>query len=163
MNCWMQPLVSKWAPNTVTVPTQCHSSFSPTQNCLKKVGLVSWPVTCFHNDVYGLLKKVCVQAKHEYTNEYSGKMPATITLRFQDGQVIKHGVQGYPGLASHPVTWKKSVETSNRLVAGRADDILCRAIKDAIRSLDSIPVRELMQLIGRVKGIPAEGQVNRAA
>jgi 2-methylcitrate dehydratase PrpD len=155
MNCWMQPLVSKWAPNTVTVPTQCHSSFSPTQNCLKKVGLVSWPVTCFHNDVYGLLKKVCVQAKHEYTNEYSGKMPATITLRFQDGQVIKHGVQDYPGLASHPFTWEGSVEKFDRLVAGRVDEGLCREIKDAVHSLESIQVADLMALLGRVKGITA--------
>jgi 2-methylcitrate dehydratase len=50
-------------------------------------------------------------------------MPATIAVRFQDGQVIEHGVQDYPGLASHPVTWKECVETFNRLVAGRAGDV----------------------------------------
>jgi len=126
-------------------------------------GLVSWPATCFHNDVCGLLKKVCVRAKHEYTDEYPGKMPATIAVRFQDGQVIEHEVQNYPGLASPPFTWKESVEKFERLVAGRTDDMLCREIKDAIRSLESIQVSDVMQLLGRVKGIPAEGQVNRAA
>jgi hypothetical protein len=65
MNCWTQQLMSRWTPNTVTVPTQRHSIFSPTQNCLKKLGIVSWPATCFHNDVCELLKKVCVRAKHE--------------------------------------------------------------------------------------------------
>jgi hypothetical protein len=65
MNCWTQQLMSRWTPNTVTVPTQWHSIFSPTQNCLKTLGIVSWPATCFHNDVCGLLKKVCVRAKHE--------------------------------------------------------------------------------------------------
>src|SRR5246127_3418135 len=44
-------------------------------------------------DVQGLLKKVSVRAKHEYTDEYPGKMPAKITVRLQDGSVIEHEVQ----------------------------------------------------------------------
>jgi 2-methylcitrate dehydratase len=113
-------------------------------------------------DVQGLLKKVSVRAKHEYTDEYPEKMPAKITVRLQDGKVIEHEVQDYPGLASHPFTWDQSVEKFDRLVAGRADDTIRRQIKDAVRSLESIQVSDLMQLLGRVKGIPAEGAVNRA-
>jgi hypothetical protein len=58
MNCRTQQLVSRWTPNTVTVPTQWHSIFSPTQNCLKKVGLVSWPAACLHNDVCGSISNL---------------------------------------------------------------------------------------------------------
>jgi 2-methylcitrate dehydratase len=113
-------------------------------------------------DVQGLLKKVSVRVKHEYTDEYPEKMPAKITVRLQDGKMIEHEVQDYPGLASHPFTWDQSVEKFDRLVADRADDTIRRQIKDAVRSLESIQVSELMQLLGRVKGIPAEGAVNRA-
>jgi 2-methylcitrate dehydratase len=114
-------------------------------------------------DVQQLLKKVSVRPNHEYTEQYPGKMPAKITVRLQDGTVFEHEVQDYPGLASRPFTWEQSVEKFDKLVAGRADDTLCREIKDAIRSLESIQVSNLMQLLGRVKGIPAEEAVNRAA
>jgi 2-methylcitrate dehydratase len=76
-------------------------------------------------------------------------MPAKITVRLQDGRVIEHEIQNFPGLASRPFTWEDSVEKFDRLVAGRVDEGLCREIKDAVRSLESIQVRDLMQLLGR--------------
>jgi 2-methylcitrate dehydratase len=102
-------------------------------------------------DVQALLKKVSVRPNHEYTEEYPGKMPAKITVRLQDGKVIEHEVQDYPGLASRPFTWEDSVEKFDRLVAGRADDALGRGIKDAVRSVENIQVRDLMKLLGNVK------------
>jgi 2-methylcitrate dehydratase len=102
-------------------------------------------------DVQGLLKKVSVRPNHEYTDQYPGKMPAKITVRLQDGTVIEHEVQDYPGLASHPFTWEDSVEKFDRLVAGRGDEGLCLEIKDAVHSLENIQVRDLMKLLGRVK------------
>jgi 2-methylcitrate dehydratase len=114
-------------------------------------------------DVQGLLKKVSVRAKHEYTDEYPGKMPAKITVRLQDGKVIEHEVQDYPGLASHPFTWEDSVEKFDRLVAGRIDEGLSREIKDAVRSSENIQVRDLMKLLGSVRGRPTVGPVDRAA
>jgi 2-methylcitrate dehydratase len=101
-------------------------------------------------DVQALLKKVSVRPNHEYTDQYPGKMPAKITVRLQDGTVIEHEVQDYPGLASHPFTWEDSVEKFDRLVAGRADEGLCREIKEAVRSLEIIQVTDLMKLLGRV-------------
>ncbi len=77
-------------------------------------------------------------------------MPAKITVRLQDGTVIEHEVQDYPGLASRPFTWEDSVEKFDRLVAGRADETVISEIKDAVRSLESIQVEALMQLLGRV-------------
>jgi 2-methylcitrate dehydratase len=102
-------------------------------------------------DVQALLKKVSVRPNHEYTEEYPAKMPAKITVRLQDGKVIEHEVQDYPGLASRPFTWVDSVEKFDRLVAGRADKGLSEEIKDAVRSLESIQVRDLMLLLGRVR------------
>src|SRR5271163_2488209 len=102
-------------------------------------------------DVQGLLKKVSVRPNHEYTEQYPKEMPAKITIRLQDGTVIEHEVQDYPGLASHPFTWEDSVEKFDRLVAGRADEGLCREIKDAVHSLENIQARDLTKLLGRVK------------
>jgi 2-methylcitrate dehydratase len=108
------------------------------------------PDRIINADVQGLLKKVSVRAKHEYTDEYPGKMPAKITVRLQDGKVIEHEVQDYPGLASNPFTWEDSVKKFDRLVAGRIDEGLSREIKDAVRSLENVQVRGLMKLLGRV-------------
>jgi 2-methylcitrate dehydratase len=102
-------------------------------------------------DVQGLLKKVSVRPNHEFTDEYPAEMPAKIIVRLQDGKVIEHEVQDYPGLASHPFTWEDSVEKFDRLVAGRADEGLSREIKDAVHSLENIQARDLMKLLGRVK------------
>lgn len=101
-------------------------------------------------DVQQLLKKVPVRPNHEYTELYPAKMPARITVRLQDDTVIDHEVQDYPGLASHPFTWEDSVEKFDRLVADRVGDGLSGEIKDAVRSLESIQVRDLMLLLGRV-------------
>jgi 2-methylcitrate dehydratase len=68
----------------------------------------------------------------------------------QDGKVIEHEVQDYPGLASDPFTWEDSVEKFDRLVAGRAGEGLCREIKDAVRSIENIQVRDLIKLLGDV-------------
>jgi 2-methylcitrate dehydratase len=103
-------------------------------------------------DVQGLLKKVSIRPNQEYTEQYPGKMPAKITVRLQDGTVIEHEVQDYPGLASRPFTWEEEVEKFDELTAGRASEGLCREIKDAVRSLEHIQVRDLMKLLVSVKG-----------
>ena len=69
----------------------------------------------------------------------------------QDGKVIEHEVQDYPGLASRPFTWDESVEKFDRLVTGRADQALSAEIKDAVRSIENIQVRDLMKLLAGVK------------
>jgi 2-methylcitrate dehydratase len=102
-------------------------------------------------DVQALLKKVSVRPNREYTELYPAKMPARITVRLQDGKIIEHEVQDYPGLATRPFTWQESVEKFDRLVAGRVDVGLSGEIKDAVRSVENIQVRDLMKLLGRVK------------
>jgi 2-methylcitrate dehydratase len=114
-------------------------------------------------DVQGLLKKVSVRSNPEYTEKYPAKMPAKITVRLQAGTVLEHEVQDYPGLASHPFTWQDSVDKFDSLVAGRIDDALSREIKDAVRSLENIQVKDLIQLLGCVRGRPTVGPVDRAA
>jgi 2-methylcitrate dehydratase len=78
---------------------------------------------------------------------------AAPTVRLHDGKVLEHEVQDYPGLASHPFSWEDSVEKFDRLVAGRADEGLCREIKDAVHSLESIQVRDLMKLLGSLQPV----------
>src|SRR5580658_6152658 len=102
-------------------------------------------------DVQELLKKVSVRPDQEFTDQYPAKMPAKIVVRLQDGKVIEHEVQDFPGLASRPFTWEESVEKFDRLVAGRVDKGLSGEIKDAARTVENIQVKDLMKLLGSVK------------
>jgi 2-methylcitrate dehydratase len=109
------------------------------------------PERIIRSDVQNLLKKVSVRPNHEYTDQYPHKMPVKITIRLKDGTAIEHEVQDYPGLASRPFTWEESIEKFDKLVSGRLDAGLAREIKDAVRSLETIQVRDLMNLLGQLK------------
>ena len=89
-------------------------------------------------------------------------MPAKITIGLQDGTVIEHQVQDYPGLASHPFTWEECREKFDTLAAGRVDAGLSREIKDAVLSLESIQVRDLVNLLSYVKAASKRNR-NRTA
>jgi 2-methylcitrate dehydratase len=102
-------------------------------------------------DVQGLLKKVSVRPNHEYTDQYPKKMPAKIRIKLKDGKTIDHEVQDYPGLASHPFTWEESVDKFDKLVSSRLDQGLRGEIKDAVYSIESIQVKDLMKLLGHIK------------
>jgi 2-methylcitrate dehydratase len=102
-------------------------------------------------DVQNLLKKVSVRPNHEFTEVYPKKMPAKVIVRLQDGKVIEHEVQDYPGLASHPFGWEDAVQKFDALVAGRLDKGLSGEIKDAVRTVENIQVRDFMKLLGSVK------------
>jgi len=57
-------------------------------------------------------------------------------------------------MTSHPFTWEDSVQKFDRLTASRIDDGLNREVKHAVRSLESIQVSDLMELLGLVKARP---------
>src|SRR6202007_2090676 len=114
-------------------------------------------------DVQNLLKNVSARPNHEFTEVYPKKMPAKIIVRLQDGKVIEHEVQDYPGLASHPFTWEDAVQKLGPLGAGRADKRLSCATKDAARSLESIQVGDLMKLLGSVKAGQETASSSKAA
>src|ERR1700757_5223312 len=102
-------------------------------------------------DVQGLLKKVSIRPNHEYTDQYPKKMPAKIRIKLKDGKTIDHEVQDYPGLASHPFTWEESVDKFGFLLSRRLGQGLRGEIKDAVYSIESIQVKDLMKLLGHIK------------
>jgi 2-methylcitrate dehydratase len=102
-------------------------------------------------DVQGLLQKVKVRPDDGFTARYPGEVPSRVTVRLKSGKSYSQEVKDYPGFATRPFTWEECVAKFDKLVAGRADKGLCGEIKDAVRSLESIQVKELMKLLGNVK------------
>jgi 2-methylcitrate dehydratase len=102
-------------------------------------------------DVQDLLKKVTVRPDDAFTARYPGEVPSRITVRLKNGKSYSHEVNSYPGFPTRPFTWNEVVPKFDRLVAGRADDGLAREIKAAVRSLETIQVKDLMKPLGHVK------------
>jgi 2-methylcitrate dehydratase len=109
------------------------------------------PERIMRADVQALMKKVSVRPDQNYTEQYPSNMPARITVLLQDGTMIEHEVQDYPGLPSHPFRWEDEVEKFDHLTASRIDDTLGQEIKEAVRTLEGIQVRDLMELLRRVQ------------
>jgi 2-methylcitrate dehydratase len=101
-------------------------------------------------DVQSLMTKVSARPNAAYTAQYPQRMPAKITVRLTDGTTFSHEVQDYPGMPSHPFTWDDVVAKFDQLVAGRIDTGLATQIKEAVRSLEGIQVKDLMTLLARV-------------
>ena len=74
-----------------------------------------------------------------------------ITVRLTDGATFAHQVQDYPGMPSQPFTWDDVTGKFDQLVAGRIDTGLATQIKDAVRSVENIQVKDLMTLLARVR------------
>jgi 2-methylcitrate dehydratase len=54
-------------------------------------------------------------------------------------------------MPSHPFTWDDVVAKFDQLVAGRIDSDLANQIKEAVRSVEQIQVKDLMALLTRVR------------
>jgi 2-methylcitrate dehydratase len=102
-------------------------------------------------DVQDLLRTVTVRPDDGFTARYPDEVPSRVTVRLKDGKSHSHEVKNYPGFPSWPFTWDEIGAKFDNLVAGRVDEALATEIKAAVRSLESIEVKDLMRLLGRVK------------
>jgi 2-methylcitrate dehydratase len=102
-------------------------------------------------DVQDLLRKVTVRPEERFTARYPGEVPSRVTVRLKDGKSYSHEVNSYPGFPTQPFTWDEIVAKFDKLVTGRADDGLAGEIKAAVRSLETIQVKDLMKLLGHLK------------
>jgi 2-methylcitrate dehydratase len=102
-------------------------------------------------DVQSLLTKVSARPNAAYTDVYPQQMPAKITVRLKDGTTFTREVRDFPGMPSHPFTWDDVAGKFDQLVAGRIDSDLANQIKQAVRSVEQIQVKDLMALLAAVR------------
>ncbi len=102
-------------------------------------------------DVQGLLQKVKVRPDDRFTARYPAEVSSRVTVRLEGGKSYSHEVKDFPGFATRPFTWEEIGAKFDKLVGGRVDEGLCREIKDAVRSLENIQVKDLMKLLSNVK------------
>jgi 2-methylcitrate dehydratase len=86
-----------------------------------------------------------------------------VTVRLTTGASYTHEVKDYPGFATRPFTWDEIVAKLDDLATDHADEGLCKEIAGAVRSLESIRVKDLMKLLARVDGAGSSASARRAA
>ena len=101
-------------------------------------------------DVQALLKKVRTVNSGEMTARYPALSPVQIAIRLKDGRELKLEKSAWEGHFSSPMRWETVREKFEALGEGRADASLRGEIMDAVSRLDSIRVKELTALLGRV-------------
>jgi 2-methylcitrate dehydratase len=102
-------------------------------------------------DVQALLRKVEVRPNDRFTARYPDEVPSRVTVRLKGGKSYSHEVKDYPGFPTRPFTWDEVRAKFDKLVGGRAGEGLRKDIMAAVASLESIQVKDLMKLLGRVK------------
>jgi 2-methylcitrate dehydratase len=102
-------------------------------------------------DVQDLLRKVTVRPDDGFTAQYPDEVPSRVTVHLTDGKSYSHEVKSYPGFPTRPFTWDEIVAKFDKLVAGHADQGLAGEIKAAVRSLETIRVKDLMKLLDHVR------------
>ena len=73
-----------------------------------------------------------------------------MTVHLEGGKSCSYEVSNYPGFATRPFTWEEIEAKFDDLTVGRADERLRSEIKAAVRSLENIPVSDLMRLLSHV-------------
>ena len=74
-----------------------------------------------------------------------------MTVRLKGGKAYSHELKDGPGFPTRPFTWDEVGAKFDKLVGGRTGESLRKDIKAAVVSLESIQVKDLMKLLGRVK------------
>ena len=104
------------------------------------------------NDVQSLLKKIAVRPSEDYSKRFPEEMPCRITVLLNDGRIIVKEKKDYEGFKTYQMKWETVVKKFKLLSEPYTDIILRREIIDAVASIDSIKVQDLMRLLARVKG-----------
>ena len=91
-----------------------------------------------------------VEPDESFTVRYPCETPSRVIVRLTSGESYTHEVNDYPGFATRPFTWDDIVAKLDDLAADRADEGLRTEIAAAVRSQESIRVKDLMNLLARV-------------
>lgn len=104
-------------------------------------------------DVQELLQKVSVHPVDAFSARFPDEMPCRLILTFRDGRVLTKELHDYPGFATQPMCWETALEKFNRIAGPFAGASLRRSVVNAVKNMDSIQVKELVQLLQKVERV----------
>ena len=102
------------------------------------------------DDVQGLMKKVTAAPNDDFSRRLGPQMPASLSITLEGGEVIKGEKGVFDGFWATPMTWDQVRAKFDRLTDGRIDKALGAELAAAAQNIDTIAVKDLTALLGRV-------------
>lgn len=105
------------------------------------------PERIVKDDIQSLLRRVTVVPDPGFSRRFPDEHACRLTVTLKDGRTLIKEKYDYEGFHTRPMSWAKAEEKFHRL-GEKAFDVFRRAeIVDAIRRLDLISVRDLIELL----------------
>lgn len=98
-------------------------------------------------DVQGLLRKVTVRPNAKYSALFPKEMHCRLTVTLRGGRTLIKEKQDYEGFHTRPMRWETVAGKFDRLADTHGNASLKPRLIDAVAHLESMPVRELTQLL----------------
>jgi 2-methylcitrate dehydratase len=107
------------------------------------------------DDVQRLLRRVSVTANPAYSQRFPEELPCRIEVVLRNGEALIKESRDYPGFVSQPMSWGMARGKFDLLTTPYAQQSESNAIADAISDFENTRIRDLMQLLARVRVPPA--------
>ncbi len=102
------------------------------------------------DDVQRLLRRVRVRPADDLSSRFPDAMPVRVTVRLDGGRTVDGERDGYEGFHTEPMTWDGALAKYLRLAGGLVDAGLVQDVASAVAELETIRVRDLTALLGRI-------------
>ncbi len=103
------------------------------------------------SDIQTLLRRVSVKPSKKYSRRFPGEMPCMIRVELEQGSVLTKEKTDYEGFHTKPMKWETVSEKFRKLSHGRTEPSLQNDIIDSVDRLESIKVKDLMDLLSKVR------------
>jgi len=101
-------------------------------------------------DVQALLQRVRVHPDDGFSRSFPLEMPTRIRIILSDGRTLLREKRDYEGFYTRPMSWNSVVTKFERLAEPYTNAGLRKKIVGAVANLETVPIRELTELLARV-------------
>ena len=105
------------------------------------------PARIVSDDVQSLLRRVTVVPDASFSSRFPDEHACRLTVTLRDGRTFAKEKSDYEGFHTRPMSFAKVEEKFHRLAEGAVDVFRREEIVDAVRRLDRISVKDLMEML----------------
>lgn len=102
-------------------------------------------------DVQTLLRKIQVKPIEAFSRRFPNEMPCRVQVQLQGGRTFSQEKRDYEGFFTRPARWETVASKFEQLSEPYLDASLRHAILEAVTSLETIPVSDLMRLLAQAR------------
>ncbi|HSL92693.1 MAG TPA: MmgE/PrpD family protein [Candidatus Limnocylindrales bacterium] len=106
------------------------------------------PERILSDDVQSLLRRVKVVPDPVFTRRFPDEHACRLVVTLKDGRTFTREKSDYEGFHTRPASWAKAEEKFHGLAEGTVDVFRREEIVSAVRHLDDISVKNLVELLG---------------